>query len=109
MATKSVSIGVDLGGTKIAAGVVTDAGKILASSQVATESKGGYTMVVHQTAELIKFVAAQATVTMDEAHSVGVGIAGQVQIGTGVVHHAVNLFPERDIPFGPLLSERLGL
>ncbi|MBI2945149.1 MAG: ROK family protein [Candidatus Wallbacteria bacterium] len=103
------SIGVDVGGTKIAAGVVTDGGQVLARERVATDSKAGYESVIRQIAELARTVAQRAGLSLNCVRAVGLGMAGQIEVGTGIVHHAVNLFADRDIPLGPMLSEALRL
>jgi glucokinase len=109
MSDCNCSIGVDLGGTKLAAGVVTDDGKLLVSDRAPTRSSAGYEAVIQQIVELVRALASRAGISLDQAHSVGVGAAGQIDVSAGVIHHAVNLFPERDIPFGPLIAEQLGL
>jgi glucokinase len=82
------SVGVDLGGTKIALALVEESGRILKASRTATDVQGGASAVIEQIRE-----AAAALVEECDAAVVGmgIGVAGQIEPETGIVHFAPNL------------------
>ena len=98
----SLTIGVDVGGTKIAAGVVDDAGAILATTRRETAATDPVMLE-----EQIQDAVAELLVS-HAAVAVGVAAAGFVNATTGVVLFAPNL-AWRDEPLGRDLQKRLGL
>ncbi len=98
----SLSIGIDVGGTKIAGGVVDEAGTILAEARV--ESPADDTSRIEQTiVSLVQDLRAQHTVD-----TVGVGMAGYIDSGRSVVMFTPNL-ALRDVPLRADLEATLGL
>lgn len=98
----TLAIGVDVGGTKIAAGVVDDAGNVideLRSETPATDVEATELAIVKLVAELRR--------KHDVAH-VGVGAAGWVDANRAVVYYAPNL-AWRDEHLGEELSESCGI
>jgi glucokinase len=96
------TLGIDVGGTKIAAGVVAPDGTILARDQVPTDSEDSGAIVT----AIVKVARQlQASAPVDAA---GVGAAGLVDVDRGVILGAPNL-SYRDLPLGPMLRERLAL
>jgi glucokinase len=96
-----LTIGVDVGGTKIAAGVVDGEGRILARRRVSTPA---------DTAEsLDKGIASVVTALCAEHQVAGVGVAaaGFVDKGRSTVRFAANLPPWRDHPLRDILSEHI--
>lgn len=100
-------IGVDLGGTNIAAGVVDFDNKIIAKSSVPTALPKTPDEIADSIAELAKGVAALAQVTMDQISVVGVGTPGAVN-GDGVVENDANL-GFVNTPLRAMLEDRLKL
>jgi glucokinase len=94
-----LTVGVDLGGTKIQAAVVDRNGQVLASHRTPTDVDGGPSKAV---ADIVRTVHA-CVPDLSEIGAVGVGVAGQVDASTGVVRSAPNL-GWRDFP----LADRLG-
>ncbi|GMA31478.1 ROK family glucokinase [Litorihabitans aurantiacus] len=96
------AVGIDIGGTKIAAGVVDDAGTLLATTRRDTSPEEPHAIedaVVDAVAEL------RASF---EVSAVGVAAAGFVDPGRAKVLFAANL-AWRDYPLRDVLRERLGL
>ena len=95
------TIGIDVGGTKTAAGLVDETGRILARSEVSTPKSDADT--------LFEAIVDLATGLADgqQVAGVGLGIAGFVDLD-GVVRFAPHL-PWRDEPVRDRLAERLGL
>ncbi len=100
-----LTIGMDLGGTKIAAGLCRD-GEVLHKVVVPTHATKGFDAVI----EAMAGAARQAMGDTDPKGIVGVGVgaAGQIDSRTGAVLYAPNL-NWRHAPLGQSLSEALGL
>ena len=86
-----VYIGVDLGGTGIKAGVVDESGKILAKVSCPTGVERGYGPVICDMAALCKKAVEEAHLTMDDVHSIGIGIPGICDPKTNRVPFCTNL------------------
>jgi len=97
-------IGVDLGGTKLRAGVVDPGLRV--HHRAVRRSRGG------DQAELLDTVVAAVTEARDaaggEVAAVGFGVPSLVDVARGVVVSTVHL-PLADVPFRDLVAERLGL
>lgn len=92
-----VYIGIDLGGTNIAAGIVTEEGKIIATSSTRTLAERPYQEVIKDMASCALNALNQSGNTVDDVHSIGVGIPGVADQKTGRVIFCTNL-GWRDIP-----------
>ena len=84
-------IGIDLGGTNIAAGIVSDDGKILLQDSVPTLRERDAYEIVKDMAELAKKLIAESGADMSEIKGVGIGIPGAVDYKTGTVVHLTNI------------------
>jgi glucokinase len=99
----SPTIGIDVGGTKIAAGVVDSDGRILARTQVPTEADDAAAIISAIVATARELHAAHPT-----AAAVGVGAAALVDVKAGVILGGPNL-AYRDVALGATLASELGL
>jgi glucokinase len=97
------TIGVDVGGTKIAGGVVGGDGEILARVELPTESEQPNAIV----AAILKVVR-ELRGAAPAAAAVGLGAAGLVDSDAGVILGAPNL-SYRNLPLRSLVEERAGL
>ncbi|OAA28280.1 glucokinase [Frankia sp. EI5c] len=97
-----LAIGVDVGGTKVAAGVVDAQGTVLASARRPTPS--------HDPAEVADAIAALVAELRQRftVHAVGVGAAGWIDNDRSTVLFAPNL-AWRDEPLRDVLASRVGL
>ena len=86
-------LGVDVGGTTIAAGVVSAAGEILAEAGVPTRG-GEPGRAVETIARLVETVRAEAARRGHEVKSLGVGVPGPVDTAAGRVGEHVPHVPE---------------
>ncbi|MEG1879766.1 MAG: ROK family protein, partial [Oscillospiraceae bacterium] len=84
-------IGIDLGGTNIAIGLVDDNGKILKKGSRPTIATRPYIDIVKDMAELSGEVAAAAGFTMKDVDGIGIGCPGTIDNENGVVIYANNL------------------
>lgn len=86
-----VYIGIDLGGTNIAVGVVSEAGSILAEASTKTLAQRPYQELVRDMADCAKKALAKANLTVDDVKSIGVGIPGTADQEKGLVIFCTNL------------------
>lgn len=85
------SIGVDLGGTKVLAGIIdTETGQVIESVKKRTK-KFGPEFIVQRIAEAIEKVLCKAQIPISKIASIGIGAAGQVDRENGVLISAPNL------------------
>lgn len=84
--TSAAAVGVDVGGTKIAAGIITPAGEVLLPRTVPTPVSQGpqavLQAIIEQVADLLKVLPEQ------NVQAVGIGTAGLVDAERGVIIHA---------------------
>lgn len=93
-------IGVDIGGTKISAGLVQH-GKILNSIKIETPPNGNMEDVINSIITAVNFV------TVDDVKSIGVGIPGLVNTDKGIVYDVHNIPSFVDVPLKGILEKRL--
>jgi glucokinase len=98
-------LGADIGGTKIVAGLVDPAGAVRARHRREVPSDRDPEGVLRATADCLAACRAEAP---EAPRAIGVGVAGQVEPGTGTVRYAPNL-RWRDVPLGSRLGELSGL
>ncbi len=98
-------LGIDLGGTNIAVGVVNEDCKIVAKANSSTATENA-----EQIADAMAATARQALekagITLADVPWVGLGSPGTVNKATGIIEYANNL-PFRDTPMQQMLSQRL--
>ncbi len=98
-------IGVDLGGTNIAAGLVDENYNIIAKHSVPTRAQRPGEQIVDDIAALCYRVCEMAGVSASDIDAVGIASPGVANHDDGVVEYANNL-PFRHFPIGKLLKER---
>lgn len=97
---------VDLGGTTIAAALATRDGRLIAETEVPTDSHEGPRAVVNRIGRLVRELAAQ---TGAPVLAVGLGVPGLVDVARGVTRFLPNLPTQwRDIPVAAWLGQDLG-
>ena len=101
-------IGIDLGGTNIAAGIVNSDFKIIAKASVPTVVTEGADRVANDIANLCKKITADNGIEMSEIESIGVASPGIANSRDGVVEYANNL-PFKKFPICPLISSLTGV
>lgn len=102
---ESLTLGVDLGGTKVETSLVDKTGHILASHRRPTQPDKGPDRVI---ADIITCVESCLGEAVKSAQSLGIGMAGQIDKDTGMVRFAPNL-GWRNIPLQTRLEEALNL
>ncbi|WP_455282780.1 ROK family protein [[Eubacterium] cellulosolvens] len=98
------TVGVDLGGTKVATAILDREGHILSSHKYPTDSEKGSDSVVE---DLVGCITERLRKDEYDPKALGIGVAGQIDVD-GVVRSAPNL-NWRDVPLKTKLEEKLGL
>jgi len=99
-------IGVDLGGTNIAVGIVNENYEIVKKGSTPTKPDRGADAIVADMAALSKKLMAECGLTMDDIVSAGVATPGTANHDTGVVEYANNI-PFLHYPLADKLSALL--
>ncbi len=84
-------IGVDLGGTNIAAGVVDENGKILTQDSVPTLNQRHYSEIVKDMADLCIKITKAAGLSIKDIKAIGIGSPGSIDNKNGVVAYSNNI------------------
>ncbi len=105
MAGAGYAIGVDLGGTKIEYALVDEKGRIEAQMRHPTDVKGGTAAVEKQIAQGVRELQSRAD---SPVAGIGIGVAGQIEKDSGIVHMAPNL-DWHDEPLKENLDQMLDL
>ncbi len=100
-------IGVDLGGTNIAVGVVTEDFKIIGRGKVKTKCPRPAEEIFDDIAVAVNMAVKDAGISMDEVVSVGVGTPGSVNKSNGYIEFANNL-GFNQVPAKEMLEARIG-
>ena len=101
-------IGIDLGGTNIAAGIVDKDLNLLYTASVPTGADRDGALIMDDMAELCRKLCADHNIALPEIESIGIASPGIANHDTGVVEYANNL-PFRKFPIAQMLRERLGI
>lgn len=101
------TIGIDLGGTNIVAGVVDENYRIIGTVKRKTLLPRPAQGIVEDMAEAAREAVAASGLTMDDIASVGVGSPGTCNADTGIVEYSNNLRFE-NLPLRDLLKDMLG-
>ena len=97
------AIGIDIGGTKIAGGVVTELGEIVAEARVPTPA-GDAGAIVDAVVDMVRQLQAQHP----EVVAAGVAAPGFIDASQSIVYYTPNI-PWRNEPLRARLSEKLDL
>ena len=90
--------GIDIGGTKIQAIVVTDGQEVVGQARRNTPPRGGPRAVLEEIVRVLREAATAASVEPSDLDGVGVGVPGAVDARAGTVARAGNL-PDWEDPF----------
>lgn len=98
-------LGIDLGGTKVAMGIVHEDGKIVERKTIDTRVSEGFEVVIERMAA----AASELVKDVDGVDIVGIGSPGSIDHEKGVVRFSPNFPGWIDVPLAPALSEKLNL
>ena len=100
-------IGVDVGGTTIKVGAVDDNGRSMSKSVVPTEAKQPPEIGMANLERCVKDAVQQASLTMDDIHSVGLATPGTMDIAAGMLLTPGNLPRWHHFPIRQHVADRL--
>ena len=101
-------IGIDLGGTNIAAGIVDKDLNLLYTASVPTGADRDGALIMDDMADLCRKLCADHNIALSEIESIGIASPGIANHDTGVVEYANNL-PFRKFPIAQMLRDHLGI
>ncbi len=96
-------IGIDLGGTNIAVGIVDESYKIVKKGSVPTKPERAPEEIIKDMAELCRKLVDEAGIKMDDIAYAGIASPGTANHNTGIVEYANNL-PFRDFHIAEILQ-----
>ena len=99
-------IGIDLGGTNIAAGIVDESGVILCKDSVPTGASRPKEEIIDDIAALCRTLTAKMELTLSEIDSVGIAVPGGVDEKSGEILFTPNI-PFSGLNICEILSEKL--
>ena len=102
-------VGVDLGGTKILAGVFDGSLECVGSTKVSTKAQRGLDNVISRIERCVRDAVDEADLSIKQVAGVGIGAPGAVDFGTGTVMFAPNLEGWKDVPLKKDLEKQLGV
>jgi glucokinase len=100
-------VGVDLGGTKVLAGVFKNSLECVGTAKVSTKSQRGVDKVIERIARCVTDAVDEADLSLKQIAGVGIGAPGAVDFETGTVIFAPNLDGWNDISLKKELEKQL--
>ena len=100
-------IGVDVGGTNIAVGLVDENYDIVVKTSIKTSEVSESEQMIRAIASTIKKILVDNNLSEADVEAIGVGVPGTAELTTGRIMYANNLGFE-EVPFLPKLKEALG-
>jgi glucokinase len=100
-------VGVDLGGTKILAGVFNGSLECIGTSKVSTKAQRGLDAVVERIGRVVQDAVDEADLSLKQLAGVGIGAPGAVDFEAGTVIFAPNLEGWKDVPLKKALEKQL--
>src|SRR5215472_7572763 len=102
-------IGVDLGGTKILAGLFDHSLENLGTAKVSTKSQRGVEAVIERIDRCVRDAADEADLSLKQIAGIGIGAPGAVDFSNGTVIFAPNMEGWKDVPLKKELEKHLGV
>lgn len=84
-------LGIDLGGTNIAIGLVDDKGKLISKDSIPTNKDRDYTEIVKDMADLSIYIIKRNSYELKDIKSIGIGCPGTIDSEKGIVIYSNNI------------------
>lgn len=97
-------IGIDLGGTNIAVGLVSEEGELVAKKSVKTHSERPFKDILKDMADCVLLLLDEQKVPLDEVISIGIGTPGSVDSEHGVLVYANNFSEKENIKMREIIQ-----
>jgi glucokinase len=101
-------VAIDLGGSKIAAAIISREYQILAREYHATLASAGLASVINRIASAVKQITAATSTALSQTCGISIAAAGAIDSKRGTVAQSPNLPGWRDVPLRGIIQERLG-
>jgi len=101
--TNKYAVGVDLGGTNIKLGIVSNTGKLIKKISIRTEAENGPKKVIENITNGIKELTAKSNYKID---GIGIGCPGVVTPGKGIVEDPPNLPGWKKVNIAKVISQK---
>lgn len=98
-------IGIDLGGTNIAVGLVSEDAKIVAKKSVKTGADRPFEEIMKDMADCTLALLKNENVSLDDVESIGIGTPGSIDLENGVLLYANNFKYGNNVPMRALLQQ----
>lgn len=105
---EGVKIGIDLGGTNIAVGLVDRFGRLIDKISSPTKSERGIEAICDDIQKMCVRIAEKNNLTMADVTSVGIGCPGTIDSERGVVIYSNNIRMD-NVPLKAVLEKKLGV
>ena len=99
------AVGVDLGGTNIKIGIVSEKGNLVKHISIKTDADARPKKVI---ANIIKGIELILEKNKYKIQGIGIGCPGVVSIKKGIVENAPNLPGWKNVKLGPIIKEKFG-
>ncbi|MBZ9685129.1 ROK family protein [Clostridium estertheticum] len=100
-------IGIDLGGTNIVVGIVTNEGNIITKKSTPTLASRTALVVIEDMVSLIYKTLEVSGISMEDIELIGIGVPGLVEYNSGIIKQCVNLGWE-NVDICKILKEKTG-
>ena len=98
-------IGIDIGGTKVNAGIVAQDGSVLRKCTFPSGGAQQPRAFVRQIAASVEAMLAEEGIDLTQVEHIGVGIPGTADYRRGMVEYSCNLFGENPVPLAEYFRE----
>src|SRR6056297_2365799 len=105
---KEYYLGLDLGGTKILAGLADAQGNIITRSRKETEAELGEDKIIENMIETIESVLNKAGVNKNQVRTLGIGSPGPLDAEKGIIIENSNL-PWKNVPIKARMEKALNI
>ena len=102
-------VGIDLGGTKILAGLFDGSLECIGTAKVSTKAQRGMETVISRIERCVRDAVDEADLSLKQVAGVGIGAPGAVDFETGTVIFAPNLDGWKEVPLKKELEKQLGV
>src|SRR6266403_2716066 len=102
-------VGIDLGGTKILAGLFDGSLECIGTAKVSTKAQRGMGTVMSRIERCVRDAVDEAALGLKQVAGIGIGAPGAVDFETGTVLFAPNLDGWKEVPLKKELEKQLGV
>src|SRR5437763_619557 len=102
-------VGVDLGGTKVLAGVFKNSLECIGTAKVSTKAQRGVDKVIERVGRCVQDAVDEADLSLKQVAGIGIGAPGAVDFETGTVIFAPNMDGWKEVALKKELEKQLGV